>query len=74
MVSYVKGRMQAKGILKKDPVANIWALRHKYFFLCSLNPVLNFVCSSYVKFPTVDELQFLYSFRVIHVKMFNIVI
>ena len=25
MVSYIKGRLQAKGIWKQDPEANIWA-------------------------------------------------
>ena len=25
MVSYIKGGLQAKGILKQDPEANIWA-------------------------------------------------
>ena len=27
MVSYIKGRLQAKGIWKQDPEANIWAQR-----------------------------------------------
>jgi hypothetical protein len=25
MISYIKGRMQAKGTCKQDPEANIWA-------------------------------------------------